>query len=91
MLSSIKQEPPDDFPESVLNYNCPHCAYKPNGPKRLARHVKCHYCGITFSDETLFILHQIPHSTGNPFKCSLCGTQCANKITFASHVLFSSH
>ncbi|KAF1767564.1 hypothetical protein GCK72_007523 [Caenorhabditis remanei] len=181
MVSSIKQEPPDDFPETVLNYNCPHCAYKPNGPKRLARHVKshenrimhpcvvckqefsfrqglrrhqrqvcgrdgfiaqtkpetqsegsaksvsptwnksetikqrpiksepvnslnevlgieenednwkCHYCAITFSDKTLFILHQIPHSADNPFKCSLCGTQCANKITFASHVLFSSH
>ncbi|CAF0882138.1 unnamed protein product [Brachionus calyciflorus] len=51
---------------------------------------KCTYCNIVFNEYPLYSIHAGMHSNSNPWKCSVCGHVCTNKIDFAVHILHLS-
>lgn len=51
----------------------------------------CQYCGITFPDSTLYLLHKGCHSEASPWKCNICGDQTANVYDFNSHLVSKNH
>ncbi|ELU05742.1 hypothetical protein CAPTEDRAFT_66282, partial [Capitella teleta] len=47
--------------------------------------VMCKFCGIIFTDRTMYYLHMGLHNVNNPWQCNLCGKVCANVHQFSSH------
>ena len=52
---------------------------------------RCSFCGITFEDSLMYVIHKGCHEPGSPFRCSMCGEQCADKVTFMLHFVRGQH
>lgn len=49
--------------------------------------VMCRFCGIIFTDRTMYYLHMGLHNVNNPWQCNLCGKVCSGVHQFSSHVI----
>nr|XP_054755286.1 zinc finger and BTB domain-containing protein 24-like [Lytechinus pictus] len=52
---------------------------------------RCSFCGITFEDSLMYVIHKGCHEPGSRFRCSMCGEQCADKVTFMLHFVRGQH
>ncbi|XP_071507200.1 uncharacterized protein [Diadema antillarum] len=52
---------------------------------------RCSYCGITFEDSLMYVIHKGCHEPGSSFKCSMCGEQCSDKVNFMLHFVRGQH
>lgn len=52
---------------------------------------RCSFCGITFEDSLMYVIHKGCHEPGSSFRCSMCGEQCADKVTFMLHFVRGQH
>ncbi|XP_006821865.1 uncharacterized protein LOC102804832 [Saccoglossus kowalevskii] len=57
----------------------------------LTKSWHCQHCGITFSDNVMFIIHMGCHGNQHPFQCNSCGHQCENKVDFMLHFIGGQH
>ncbi|KAJ1366616.1 hypothetical protein KIN20_027311 [Parelaphostrongylus tenuis] len=69
----------------------PHSPSATSGVSQIKETLECTYCGISFFDETMHLLHKGLHTECDPWRCNLCGTQCMEKYMFTTHVIFASH
>ncbi|PIC30760.1 hypothetical protein B9Z55_021897 [Caenorhabditis nigoni] len=51
----------------------------------------CLDCQISYTDETIFVLHRLFHTKNAPFQCSICSENCENAYFFMRHVNESCH
>ncbi|ULU08568.1 hypothetical protein L3Y34_019637 [Caenorhabditis briggsae] len=51
----------------------------------------CLDCQISYTDETIFVLHRLFHTKNAPFQCSICSENCENAYFFMKHVNESCH
>ncbi|XP_007910617.1 zinc finger protein Pegasus [Callorhinchus milii] len=61
----------------------------PASPLQSLHH--CRYCDSYYADATMYTIHMGCHSLEHPFKCNICGHQCADKYDFTCHFIQGPH
>lgn len=52
---------------------------------------RCQHCNISFHDVILHSIHMGCHNRNEPFCCNVCGSQCADKYGFYTHIMRGHH
>ena len=50
------------------------------------RKNRCESCGVAFDDMAMFFIHKGCHTSGDEYKCNVCGEDCRDKMSFFIHV-----
>ena len=56
-----------------------------------ANAAACKFCGIAFQNSVMYSVHMGYHGFEDPFKCSLCGEEAVDALTFFLHIARREH